>query len=60
VRTSSKKPGEFLFGGRRKSVIDLNAEAAHRALNLLVSQQKLHGPQIASAAADKGRFGSAQ
>jgi hypothetical protein len=46
--------------GYGESVVDLNSEIPHRALNLLVSQQKLHGPQIASAAVDKGRFGSTQ
>jgi hypothetical protein len=40
-----------LFGyGER--VIDLNAEIAHGALNLFVPQQKLHCPQVASAAVD--------
>jgi hypothetical protein len=46
--------------GYGKSIIDLNAEVAHRALNLLVPQEKLHCPQVASAAVDEGRFGSAQ
>src|SRR6266478_5402052 len=43
-----------------ESVVYLNAEIAHRAFNLLVPQQKLHGPQVASAAVDEGRLGSAQ
>src|SRR5438132_10259868 len=36
-----------------ESVIDLNAEVAHRALDLLVPQQKLHRPQVARAAVDE-------
>ena len=43
-----------------ESVIDLNAEIAHRALDLLVAQQKLDRPQIASATIYECRFGSAQ
>jgi hypothetical protein len=47
----------FSYG---ESVVYLNAEIAHRAFNLLVPQQKLHCPQVASAAVDEGRLGSAQ
>jgi len=47
----------FCYG---EGVIDLNAEIAHRALNLLVPQQKLNCPQVAGPAVDEGRFGSAQ
>src|ERR1700730_836586 len=46
--------------GYGESVIDLNAEVAHRALNLLVPQQKLYCPQVARAAVDECRLGSAQ
>src|SRR6266852_7730431 len=46
--------------GYGESVVDLNAEIAHRALNLLVPQQQLNGPQVASAAVDECRLGSAQ
>jgi hypothetical protein len=45
--------------GYGESVVNLNAEIAHRALNLLVPQQKLHCPQVASAAVDECRLGSA-
>ena len=57
LRPNSSDINLFRYG---ESVVDLNSEIPHRALNLIVSQQKLHGPQIASAAVDKGRFGSAQ
>jgi hypothetical protein len=43
-----------------KSVIDLNAEIADRAQDLLLPQQKLHCPQIACTAVDECRLGSAQ
>jgi hypothetical protein len=46
--------------GYGEGVIDLNAEIAHCALNLLVPQQELHRPQIAGAAVDECRLGSAQ
>jgi len=46
--------------GYGESVVDLNAEVAHRALDLLVSQQKLYCPQIARAAVDECRLCSAQ
>src|ERR1700736_5506563 len=48
-----------LFGDG-ESVIDLNAEVAHRTLNLLVAQQKLDRPQIASATVYECRLGSTQ
>ena len=43
--------------GYRESVVDLDAEIAHRALDFLVSQQKLYRPQVASTAVNEGRFG---
>ena len=43
-----------------ESVIDLNAEVAHCALDLLVPQHKLHRPQVARAAVDECRLCSAQ
>ena len=46
--------------GYGESVVDLDAEITHRALNLLVPQQKLHCPQVARAAVDECRLGSAQ
>jgi Uncharacterized protein conserved in bacteria (DUF2252) len=46
--------------GYGESVIDLNAEIPHRALYLLVAQEKLHSPQVASTAVDECRLGSAQ
>jgi hypothetical protein len=46
--------------GYGESVVDLNSEIPHRALNLLVPQQKLHCRQIASAAVDECCLGSAQ
>jgi hypothetical protein len=36
-----------------ESVVDLDTEMAHRALDLLVPQPKLHCPQVASAAVDE-------
>ena len=41
-------------------VVDLNAEIARRALNLLMPKQKFHCPQGASTAVDECRLGSAQ
>ena len=46
--------------GYGERVVDLDAEITHRALNLLVPQQKLHCPQVARAAVDECRLGSAQ
>jgi len=43
-----------------ESVVDLNPQIAHGALDLLVAQQKLDRPQIASATIYECRFGSAQ
>jgi hypothetical protein len=39
----------FSYG---ESVVDLNAEIAHRALDLLVSQQQLYCSQVAGPAVD--------
>jgi hypothetical protein len=46
--------------GHGNGVVHLNAKIAHRPLDLLVPQQKLHGPQVAGAAVDEGCFGLAQ
>jgi hypothetical protein len=46
----------FRYG---KGVIDLDPEVAQRALNLLMPQQELYRPQVAGAAVDEGRLGSA-
>ena len=46
--------------GYGKSVVDLNAEVAHRALDFLMPQQELHCSQITSAAINEGRFGPAK
>ena len=46
--------------GYGESVVDLNAEVAHRALDLLGPQQKLYCPQIARAAVDECCLCSAQ
>jgi hypothetical protein len=43
-----------------ESVVDLDPEIPHRALDLPVAQQKLYCPQIAGTAVDQGRFGPAQ
>src|SRR5712672_1103334 len=40
-----------------ESVVDLNPQIAHGALDLLVAQQKLDRPQIASATIYECRFG---
>src|SRR6267143_1371019 len=42
--------------GYGEGVIDLNAEIANCALNLLVPQPELHRPQIAGAAVDECRL----
>jgi hypothetical protein len=45
--------------GYGKSVIDLDAKVAHRALYLFVPQQELYYSQIASAPVNEGLLGSA-
>jgi hypothetical protein len=46
--------------GYGNSIIDVDAEIADRALNLLVLQQKLYCSQVAGPAVDEGGFGPAQ
>src|SRR5215469_8977083 len=50
----------MLREGRAILSIDLNAEIAHRALDLLVAQQKLYCSRVAGPAVSKGGFSSAQ
>jgi hypothetical protein len=57
LRPDSSDINLFCYG---QSVVDLNPQVAHRALNFLVFQQKLNCPQVASPAVNEGRFGSAQ
>ncbi len=47
----------FRYG---KSIIDLDAQVAHRALDLRVAKQKLDGPEIASPPIDQGSFCASQ
>jgi hypothetical protein len=46
--------------GYGKSIMDLDAKIADRALNPLVPQQKLYCSQVAGPAVDEGGSGSAQ
>jgi hypothetical protein len=46
--------------GYCKCVIHLDAKIANRALDLAVPEKQLHGSQIARAAVDQRRLGSAQ
>jgi len=46
----------FRYG---ESVIDLYPQIPDSALNFGVTQQQLHGAQVAGAAIDEYRFGSA-
>ena len=46
--------------GYGKSIMDLDAKIADRALNPLVPQQALYCSQVAGPAVDEGGFGSAQ
>jgi hypothetical protein len=43
-----------------KGIIDLDAEVPHRAFDLGVTKQDLHGPQVAGAPVDQARLGSAK
>ena len=58
----SALPGRSDVGllGDGERVIDLDAEIAHRALDLGVAEQKLDRPQIAGAAVDQRGLGPAQ
>ena len=61
-QSTSALPGNsdinlFCYG---QGVIDLDAEVSDGALDLGVAEQKLHGPQIASAPVDQGGFGSSE
>src|SRR5262249_24521199 len=40
-----------------KGVVDLDAQVAHRTLNFLVPEQKLHCAQVARASVDQSGFG---
>jgi hypothetical protein len=47
----------FCYG---QGVIDLDAEVSDGAFDLGVAEQKLHGPQVAGAPVDQGRFGPSE
>jgi len=47
----------FRYG---EGVVDLNAEIAHRTLNLGVAEQQLHSPQIPGSAVNQRGLRSAQ
>jgi hypothetical protein len=57
LRSDSSDINLFGYG---KSIMDLDAKIADRALNPLVPQQKLYCSQVAGPAVDEGGFGSAQ
>ena len=57
LRPDSSDINLFRYG---ESVIDLNAQVAHRTFDFLVPQHKLNRPQVASPAVNEGRFRSAQ
>jgi hypothetical protein len=43
-----------------KRVVDFDAEVSHRALELGMSEQQLHGPEVLRPPIDQRRFGAAQ
>lgn len=55
-------PGNSDFGlfHDRQGIVDLDAEVFDSAFDLGMAKEKLHGPQIASASVDQGRFGSSE
>jgi hypothetical protein len=60
VGTSALPPiSDFdLFGNCQG--VDLDTEAADRALDLCMAEEQLHGPEIPSLSANQRRFCSAQ
>ncbi len=53
-------PSDVDLLGNLDGVIDLDAEAAHGALDLGMSEQQLYGPQIGGAPVDQRGFRPAQ
>ena len=49
--TRSKSP-PVRFRWLRERILDVNAEVAHGALNIRMSEQDLHGPQVAGLLVD--------
>jgi hypothetical protein len=47
----------FCYG---QGVIDLDAEVSDGAFDFGMAEQKLHGPQVAGAPVDQGRFGPSE
>ena len=47
----------FCYG---QGVIDLDAEVSDGAFDFGMAEQELHGPQVASAPVDQGRFGPSE
>jgi hypothetical protein len=61
-QSTSALPGNsdinlFCYG---QGVIDLDAEVSDGAFDLGMAEQELHGPQVASAPVDQGRFGPSE
>ena len=46
--------------GESERILDINAEVPHGALNLRMSEQDLHGPQVAGLLVDHRGLGSAE
>ena len=44
--------------GHFQRIVDLDAEITHRAVEVGVSEQQLHGPEILGAPVDQGCLGS--
>jgi hypothetical protein len=42
--------------GYRQSIVDIDAQIPHRALNLRMTEQELNGPEIACATVNQGRL----
>src|SRR5712671_599577 len=55
---SSRRGSDIDLFGYSKSIINLDAKVAHRALDLCVAKQELHGSQIAGAPINQSRLGS--
>ena len=61
-QSTSALPGNsdinlFCYG---QGVINLDAEVSDGAFDLGMAEQELHGPQVASAPVDQGRFGPSE
>ena len=54
------RTSEVDFFGNLDGIVNLDAEVPNGALHLLMSKQKLHGPEVSSATIDQGSLGPPQ